>query len=438
MAKANYIKLDEAAEKLGISPDKLKEMIDNNDIRAFRDGASFKFKTDEIDRVKATLGDVAEAADDAIQLADDSLDELVPVDGILDDDDSADSLLVDEQAGGSATVIGDSGTPSAADSDLKLASGSDLGLSIDDDEIELTAADSAVEKAASSEISLDAPATSGDSDVLGGDPEITLSGSDTGVLAAGGGSDLELKLEDDDSLDLTEDVPGEDSVLKLSGDDDASIDLDDEDLVLGSGVGSDVTLGGGDSGINLTNPADSGLSLEDESLNLSDDDSLDLDDDDMLTLDGDDLGSDEPADLQTDDDFLLTPVEDAADDESDSGSQVIALDSEEFDDSAATMLNAEEADLGDALVEDVDGGGFEEAAVAAAAAPVAASALAAAPAEEADFSIWNILSLACLLVLMCLAGVMMMDVIKNIWSWDNAGGGGISSAIMDPLANLLN
>src|SRR6185312_15608951 len=111
----------------------------------------------------------------------------------------------------------------------------------------------------------------------------------------------------------------------------------------GSGLGSDVTLDAGSSGISLVDPKDSGLSLEEEPLALGGSSkkvkSLDMGgDDDMILLE--EQGDSEAAtQLKADDDFLLTPLDDAGVDESDSGSQVIALDSEvEFDESAATML----------------------------------------------------------------------------------------------------
>ena len=87
----------------------------------------------------------------------------------------------------------------------------------------------------------------------------------------GSGSDLEL------DLTLDQDVTLEDSDIALASEEKAEggsdLDvsdsvLDSEDLVLGgSGAGSDVTIGG-DSGISLVDPADSGLEL-DEPLELT-------------------------------------------------------------------------------------------------------------------------------------------------------------------------
>lgn len=111
----------------------------------------------------------------------------------------------------------------------------------------------------------------------------------------------------------------------------------------GSGIGSDVTLGGGDSGTNLASPADSGLSLEDEPLDLmgsSVDASFELgEDDDVISLSNELADPDEATQLKADEEFLLSPAGDLGGDDSDSGSQVIALeDSEAFDENADTML----------------------------------------------------------------------------------------------------
>ena len=92
--------------------------------------------------------------------------------------------------------------------------------------------------------------------------------------------------------------------------------------MLGGKPGSDITRGATDSGIHLVDPKDSGISLEQP---------LELGGSAVELLE---LGEAEhragATQLKSDDDFLLTPVqEDVLPDESDSGSQVIALDSEE-------------------------------------------------------------------------------------------------------------
>ncbi len=49
---SNYVPLDEAAKLLGVSPEELVEMRSRGEIFGYRDGASWKFKPEEIERVQ--------------------------------------------------------------------------------------------------------------------------------------------------------------------------------------------------------------------------------------------------------------------------------------------------------------------------------------------------------------------------------------------------
>ena len=104
--------------------------------------------------------------------------------------------------------------------------------------------------------------------------------------------------------------------------------------MLAEAGGSDITLDSGDSGINLIDPSDSGLALDDIPLEMGGSAILE-----SLSLGGQGRTpssrssaatlawrqtSRSPT-LQTDDDFRLTPLGDG-DDDGDSSSQVIALD----------------------------------------------------------------------------------------------------------------
>ena len=53
---ANLIPMDQAAKMLGVSPDKLSEMRSNNEVFGYRDGATWKFKMSELERVAGDLG----------------------------------------------------------------------------------------------------------------------------------------------------------------------------------------------------------------------------------------------------------------------------------------------------------------------------------------------------------------------------------------------
>ena len=170
-------------------------------------------------------------------------------------------------------------------------------------------------------------------------------GAKPGDTAAGTSRFEDLDMTLDQDLTLQESKPAgvpvppakaapsalADSAVDLSGK-----KLEDDDLVLGgSGAGSDISIGG-DSGISLVDPADSGLNLE-APLNLAkDEESLELGEDDLLGMASDAASV---SGLKSEDDFQLTPMEDLADsDDSESGSQVIALDTEGEGDEAATLV----------------------------------------------------------------------------------------------------
>jgi hypothetical protein len=264
--------------------------------------------------------------------------------------------------------------------------------------------------------------------------------------------ELDLTLEEDLTLeDSTATLPS--SVVSDSSDtgaggsaiDLSGKDLEDDDLVLGgSGKGSDVTIGG-DSGISLVDPADSGLSLE-EPLNLSGagEESLELGEDDMLI--GGEAGGSAPAQLKTDDDFLLTPLDEVADgEESESGSQVIALDSE--GDEAAMIGGTAGASMAAMLDEDLSQPALD---MGMGAPMVGSPMLGPQPGglsegvplmqptmvlAEAPYTSWQITGLAVCTVLLMLCGMMMYDNLRNMWGWEGAYT--INSSLMDLIVNLF-
>jgi hypothetical protein len=262
-------------------------------------------------------------------------------------------------------------------------------------------------------------------------------GSGTGDMPAvkiAGGSGVtlgdEMKMADDD--------------LELGSDD--ALDLSPSEMKAGSskkGAGSDVTLGAGDSGINLK-PSDSGLNLDEEPLDLGGSavESLELpEDDEVIALEEEPADPEEATQLKADDQFMLSASDALMEDESDSGSQVIALeDSEAFDENAATMLKPGEPGM---LADDA----FAAATMAAPADPLAAATLApgAMPAgvgmpvyvqqAELPYSIWNVLSLFAIVMLLALTGMFMTDVMLNMWSWNGAGQA--STGLMDSVISMF-
>jgi excisionase family DNA binding protein len=393
-----YINLEEAAKQLGITPDALTELRSNNKISAYRDGADWKFKTEDIDRLATTL----QTGDATIDFETDEFDaddDELTLTGELSLDDASDSVLLSEQELGessdttSSTIIGD--VPAVGGgSDVHLAdepggeSPSDLTLQPDDSDIGLAGASDILGSGEGSDLTL-------------GESEINLAGDDEP-----GASPSELLGE---------------SALDLSGD-------DDDDLVLGDTGDSDITLGAGDSGISLIDPVDSGLSLE-EPLELggSNIESFELGEDDMISLD-EEADLEGATQLKADDDFLLQPMEDA-DDASDSGSQVIALDSEDgMDDTANTVLGGGVPTMATMLEEDLGAAPGAMAMTAAGTAPIMAPE--AAPEKpEYPYSVWNVMALFGCIIFLILGGMMTYDLMRNMWSWE--GEYALNSPLMD-------
>lgn len=453
-----FVELKDAAKMLGVSSEELVELRSKGEIFGYRDGASWKFKMEEVERVMADRGGAGSGSGSAILSAnDEEFENLITglsskIMAEKNEDDPESILVTEEELGHSAektssTIIGRGGKKktSAADSDLKLATEGGSG----------TGSDKLLEAPGSRLKGKDG------SDVLGageiklagtgsgtGDMPGVKSGSGTGdmpkVKSGSGTGDMpKVKAAGGSGVSLGDEMKMADDSLELGSDD--SIDLDSDELSLEgskkSGTGSDVTLGSGDSGINLK-PSDSGLNLDEEPLDLggSNVDSLELpEDDDIISLEEDAADPDQATQLKADDQFMLSPSDALLEDESDSGSQVIALeDSEAFDQNAATMLKQGEqptmlADDAFAAAGQVMPGAAMDPLSAATMTPGMAQPMMGGPMYaqpvEVSYSIWNVLSLMMVLSVLTLTGMLMMDVMMNMWSW--GGQGQASTGIMD-------
>jgi excisionase family DNA binding protein len=416
---AIYIELDEAAKQLGVTAEQLNDMRLRGEIYGTRDGTSWKFKADEVQRVVEERG--ADSGDDSD-------------DGALSFDAEADASSSDLQLEAEGHVSSDSPTEIGAVGDLAIDAGSDVDVAGDDDELRL-------KPEGASDVSLIPDEAGSGVNLVADDDDDILAGSDVSLDAAGTGdldfegSDLsiasDLSLEDDAKA-KAEDAPGAEMMI---GDDD-ELALDDNDELVLDG-GSDVTGGSGGSGINLTSPSDSGLNLEEEPMDLagSSVSSLELpEDDDIIDLDDlDDMGDDSP-EVKADEDFQLTASAVPGDDEDeDSGSQVIALeDSEAFvgadmleeDVEAQGVLGQADDELEGALNQ------FE-------ASPTLQPASQAYPAglPEAPYSIWNVVALLAICLVLGLTGMLMMDLVRNMWSWSETYTA--STPLMDMMVQLI-
>ena len=358
---SKLIPIDDAAKMLGLTPSKLNDLRLKGEVIGVRDGASWKFKLDELQRY---------ADDRGISLSSGDAD--------LDFDLSSDSLVITESS--DEVILKDSDSIDLSD-DLRDSSELSFG---------------------SSDIALASESGKG------------LGPNDTGI---GSGSKKSKRPADD--------LLGDEDSVELAS------DFDESDLVLEDSDSSDeVALEANDSGINLS-PTDSGISLEEEPLELggSDIDSLELpEDDDAISLE--DAGDfDAPTELRAEDDFNLTPLEEALDDES-SGSQVIALeDSDLFtDDSVPTMLSDSDVIEQPALIP-VDSTGVPGLVVG----PTGASTVVVEP--ETPYSLWQTLSLSGAVVMTTLCAVVAFDCARNIWQGSDSSP--VTATVMNFFVRML-
>jgi len=449
---ATYITLDEAANLLHITPEALVELRSRGEIFGFRDGSSWKFKAEEIERV------LLERSGD-----------------VLDEDGGGSSILLSERSGLSG-LSGKSGSVLGADRSGSNAGKSDLQLEPDEEDSDALQLGSDVtlipDPSSGSGVRLvnrasQTPPLGGfaddDDELLGiededsGEMEIDASSLSLGPGSGMGlGSDLELasdsksklsaakkpsKRDDSDVLagsDLrlqTSDLGGTPDLVQ--GDSDSSIELDDglelsggdDDLVLGSASDLGLTA---DSGINLMSPSDSGLSLEDEPLDLvgTGISGLDLGGEGS----GSDVGGSDPKsgagsgisgiDFAAAEDFQLSPSG-GMDVEEDSGSQVIEIeDSSELGDSfsGARQDPFGAPSIGDSgSIDDVGEGGLGMSASAGA----AAGAYRGVP--EVPLAGWQVATLLCIIAFMGMSGILVTDIVRNMWSWNGESNISITS-----------
>ncbi len=403
-----FIELKAAAKQLGITPERLGEMREAGEIHGYRDGASWKFKVEEVERVaKELAAGAAAGAEDDFSLSDSvglSGDDL---DGLLDVSDSEE---LETGLEGSSIVIGaDKANGSAIE-----ASGTHVGPQADDEELKLADEDEDLALA----------------------PEEPQAAADSKDVDA---SDSELRLADsseaDDELELSDELEFDsDDALSLGEASDAKLgDSSESEIVVNTGSESDIPLAPLDSSAG-DSASDSGLSLESAPDGLSSSGALELpEEDEMISLDDELVAAADDATIQQDEEFLLSPSGEGLGEESDSGSQVIALEeSDSFvdaavgEDSEEALLEPDESgELGDQL-EAFDGA----TAVEAGALPLGAGEL-----PEAPYSIWNIISLLLIMMLLTVTGMLMTDIVRNMWSW--SGSSNMTSGIADALVSIF-
>ena len=365
--------------------------------------------------------------------------------GAIPDDDSDDIVLGDDD---DSAVLG---------SDILDDSSAEPKLNTEASSLELM---NELDMPSSSEMGIHG---SSGVDVLS---ELDLLGSDSGGSGLISG-DSENLLVSSGGLgsSLGDDILGEMDDA-LADDDDLVIADDDDDLVIDSS-GTDISVAG-DSGINLMSPSDSGLSLESEPLDLAGSSISALDLGAELSEGSDPSGvaieeglvadsGGAMVDFQADEEFQLSPSGIGLEADLDSGSQVI-----EVEDSEAIGEAVEFADAGLEADPFADqGGGFADAPVAAEEAGLVADAgfaedeeeeavpagldttaarrTAGAPVPapvggyEVPFGIFQNLGLLCILAAMTLCGMLMTDLVRNMWTYTESSApvSSITSALLE-------
>lgn len=389
-----YYNSAETAKILGKTVDEVKKMLERRELHGYRDGADWKFKVEDIDRM-------AKSAAPAKPADDEGGDVLL-----------SEATLGQSDPGLSGTVIGMSGaSPIVTDSDIRLAE-SDIQLG--------------------EPSKTPVPRKKGDSDVKGTKFE-----------------ELDLGLADDLTLvDSTVAIDERPAAAVSSSTVDLAGKESDDELVLGgsSAPGSDVTIGG-DSGISLVDPSDSGLSLETPiNLGAVSDGSIKLAESDLLVAGSDVAAGSSVSAIKADDEFLLTPLEEATDTEgSESGSQVIALEAEGPEPSAigagsgVSMASMLDEDLSAPPSLELGAAGPLAGAPVLGGQPVALAEGAALiqPAASAaeTYTGLQIAGLAACTFVLLFVGMLMYDVLRNMWSWQGAYS--VNSALGDSLLNML-
>jgi excisionase family DNA binding protein len=500
------ITLEEAAQQLGISKELLLQLRTEGKVAGYRDGASWKFRSEVIDRlaaegipstdsppsdigldeedelglvdedddvvlsgssdIPAPAAPVSAASGLDLELADEpamegaaasdiSLDDVdePTVAGMdegssdalaLDMDESidmnADSILLSEaelgesMSGSPSTIIGKGELDLDADldlspiepagpvSDVKLAPPSDIIGGTDDLDLDLPSPSGDFQGLEELEVDLEAES----SRIMSPEDVAKVKGA---VAAKKAESDLKLAPSDSapgvsgSDVNLGGSMAG--SATGLTGLSALELEDDDDDVL---GEGSDVTLSGESSGINIISPSDSGLALDEVKLDLSGSSpmgsSLDLGGSAVneVTVDPAGLSALGLGSQIGGGDFQLTPLgEGAEEDEERDSSQVIALD-ELSEEAGASPLGFGAGESG-MLADD-----FGAVGLTPGVAPVGVVSTIDTP-----FSAANIAGLSFCLIMLGLGGMMVFDLLRNIWSWDEVTP--LNSSLMESFLN---
>ena len=376
-----YYDVQTTASILGLTPAEVNQLREQNRLRGFRDGATWKFRVEDVHQLRREL----EAQRKEAATAEPQVEEVLA----LEPEKSPGDLS------GSGSVLGVEAGRSPGDTDLTLKPAEE------EEELQLIDAEPR-------EVHAPPPLSQAEEDVIPlAEPEFTLS---------------------DDSVAFLSSAPPAEGQKPESKE-------AEEEIALAPSGGSDVKIGH-DSGISLVAPHDSGLSLEEEEIGLAPlEEEISLGEDQLLTVAADEASTSQA--VRPDVEFQLTPAEDEYGlEDSESASQVIALAPEGVSSEAPTLV-AEEG-LGPMFDEFGGPAVTPVTEMAPGPAPAAVAELprvAPAALPEAPFGTLAMVLLTATLVVLVLAGIMVTDLVRNMWSW--SGPIPLNSSLMDFLAGLF-
>jgi len=478
--------LEEAAIRLGIPTDDFKRRLREEwkSVRSFRDGPTMRFRAADIDELARSLGQASEPelqlSDPAYDLGESSDEMLVaappppssgrlkakaPVEQPLFLTDDTDDIFTVPSGGSSVTKK--KKTDLSGDSDVRLdttpsKNDPDNELQTEEFTLDLAPHTSGILKKKKSTSKLPAPAnklnapssgklTAPSSAKIKGPASNRIPGPKASMPADDGSSEFELKLEDSDSFELelnpddsdevdlggsiVEDKRGGQSGINLAKPKDSGVSLEKRRTAADSDIGFDLSLDApGASGTKLTPPKSGGSRLEstnsDSEFELSlDDSSGDMEplveddgevaagdifetDFELPSVSGDESGSEVVA-LDSDTDLEDSDFEVALDE---SASQVVLVDDEdadavEVDEDAALLVDEDGFSIAD---EDEDSISGALKGVHRAEGDVEVRTVAAPPAR------WGVLPVLFLFpcfVAVILGGLMSFEMVRGMWGY---------------------
>jgi hypothetical protein len=503
---AQFYTLEEAARVLGMSSEELKGKAQSREVRAFLDGGSWRFRVVDIDELarRRGLGSDAElrlsdlevpaatGPDDGgdLDLSEFQLGVSKPDLGgetmhikarAADPEGSSEhDILLDDLSlppnpvtGSSSVIIGVSSSGKhPSDSDVRLVPDNVKGAS--DSDVRLATPDSGLRAPSDSDVTLIKDDTA--------DHGVLSSSSDTGIRPGPLlGSSAEVPASQSDSdFDLNPSSELIDALQPESGSDFELTALDASDEFEATPIrasDSDVTAADPNiSGINLSRPSDSGINLQGPGLGLGQADSIELaplSDEDIPTgkaarpappkkslsstpppavkkgekdiFDDTDFEVDVPLSDDDDSDDQTVQLEAASDfelEESDSASEVFAIDEEAVDQNAATAMapsaftddEDEEDDGFSAVVASEMNSAWSSSDTTTGAAERSGPAVVLSRGDEAEWSgLWvGLLGVATFLLL--LVSFISLDMIRNLYEFREEGG---PSGLVKTIAGLF-